>query len=64
VKITDNLEQRRTSKMFRLVRELIRPYRWQLVIILLAMMVETAISLAGPLIPSSYTPSLQLIGAE
>ena len=34
--------------MFRLIRELIRPYRWQLIIILLAMMVETAMSLAGP----------------
>jgi subfamily B ATP-binding cassette protein MsbA len=34
--------------MFRLVRGLIRPYRRQLVIILLAMMIETAISLAGP----------------
>src|SRR5215469_4748392 len=34
--------------MFRLVRELIRPYRWQLVIILLAMMIETAMSLAAP----------------
>jgi subfamily B ATP-binding cassette protein MsbA len=34
--------------VFRLIRELIRPYRWQLVIILLAMMVETAMSLAGP----------------
>jgi subfamily B ATP-binding cassette protein MsbA len=34
--------------MLRLLRELIRPYRWQLVTILLAMMVETAMSLAGP----------------
>ena len=34
--------------MFRLIRELIRPYRWQLVLILLAMLLETAASLAGP----------------
>ena len=34
--------------MFRLVRELIRPYRWQLAVILLAMLVETVASLAGP----------------
>lgn len=34
--------------MFRLVRELIRLYRWQLAVILLAMLVETAASLAGP----------------
>lgn len=34
--------------MIRLIRELIRPYRGQLVIILLAMLVETAMSLAGP----------------
>src|SRR5271165_1534634 len=34
--------------MFRLIRELIRPYRGQLAIILLAMLVETAMSLAGP----------------
>jgi len=34
--------------MFRLIRELIRPYRGQLLIILLAMLVETAMSLAGP----------------
>ena len=34
--------------MIRLIRELIRPYRGTLVIILLAMMVETAMSLATP----------------
>jgi ABC-type multidrug transport system fused ATPase/permease subunit len=34
--------------MVRLIRELIRPYRWILFIILLAMLVETAMSLAGP----------------
>jgi len=34
--------------MIRLIRELIRPYRGQLAIILLAMLVETAMSLAGP----------------
>ena len=34
--------------MFRLIRELIRPYRSQLVLILLAMLLETAASLAGP----------------
>jgi ABC-type multidrug transport system fused ATPase/permease subunit len=34
--------------MIRLIRELIRPYRGTLIIILLAMMVETAMSLAGP----------------
>src|SRR5271165_7159740 len=34
--------------MFRLIRELVRPYRGQLAIILLAMLVETAMSLAGP----------------
>jgi len=34
--------------MFRLIRDLIRPYRWQLVVILLAMLVETGASLAGP----------------
>ena len=34
--------------MFRLIRELIRPYRGTLLIILLAMMVETAMSLAAP----------------
>jgi len=34
--------------VFRLIRELIRPHRWQLVVILLAMLVETAMSLAGP----------------
>ena len=34
--------------MIRLIRELVRPYRGQLLIILLAMLVETAMSLAGP----------------
>ena len=34
--------------MFRLIRELIRPYRGQLLIILLAMLIETAMSLATP----------------
>ena len=34
--------------MVRLIRELIRPYRGSLVIILLAMLVETAMSLAAP----------------
>ena len=34
--------------MFRLIRQLIRPYRGQLLVILLAMLVETAMSLAGP----------------
>jgi ABC-type multidrug transport system fused ATPase/permease subunit len=34
--------------MVRLIRELIRPYRWILFVILLAMLVETAMSLAGP----------------
>ncbi|HME31361.1 MAG TPA: ABC transporter ATP-binding protein [Terriglobales bacterium] len=34
--------------MIRLIRELIRPYRGELAIILLAMLVETAMSLAGP----------------
>ncbi len=34
--------------MVRLIRQLIRPYRGQLIIILLAMLVETAMSLAGP----------------
>ncbi|HYX21345.1 MAG TPA: ABC transporter ATP-binding protein, partial [Thermoanaerobaculia bacterium] len=36
------------SGMTRLVRELLRPYRGWLVIILAAMLVETAMSLAGP----------------
>ncbi|HTY42527.1 MAG TPA: ABC transporter ATP-binding protein [Thermoanaerobaculia bacterium] len=36
------------SGMTRLVRDLLRPYRGWLVIILLAMLVETAMSLAGP----------------
>ena len=34
--------------MFRLIRQLVRPYRWQLSIILFAMLMETAASLAGP----------------
>ena len=34
--------------MFRFARNLIRPYRGTLVIILLAMLVETAMSLAAP----------------
>jgi ABC-type multidrug transport system fused ATPase/permease subunit len=34
--------------MTRLIRELIRPYRGTLLIILIAMLVETAVSLAGP----------------
>src|SRR5664280_1184978 len=34
--------------MIRLIRDLVRPYRGTLLIILLAMMVETAMSLAGP----------------
>ncbi|MGA2372406.1 MAG: ABC transporter ATP-binding protein [Candidatus Korobacteraceae bacterium] len=34
--------------MIRLIRELLRPYRGQLVVILLAMLVETASSLASP----------------
>jgi ABC-type multidrug transport system fused ATPase/permease subunit len=34
--------------MTRLIRELILPYRWILLIILLAMLAETAMSLAGP----------------
>ena len=36
------------SGMTRLIRELLRPYRGWLVIILVAMLVETAMSLAGP----------------
>jgi subfamily B ATP-binding cassette protein MsbA len=36
------------SGMTRLIKELLRPYRGWLVIILLAMLVETAMSLAGP----------------
>jgi subfamily B ATP-binding cassette protein MsbA len=34
--------------MVRLIRELVRPYRWTLATILLAMLVETVMSLAGP----------------
>ena len=34
--------------MIRLIRDLVRPYRGQLAIILFAMLVETAMSLAGP----------------
>jgi len=34
--------------MFRLIRELVRPYRFRLVIILIAMLFETAMSLATP----------------
>src|SRR5947209_15192433 len=34
--------------MTRLIRDLIRPYRWTLVIVFLAMVMETAMSLAGP----------------
>ena len=34
--------------MMRLVRELIRPYRWTLLVILAAMLMQTAMSLAGP----------------
>ena len=34
--------------MLRLIRELVRPYRGTLLIILLAMLVETAMSLATP----------------
>src|SRR5271167_4188356 len=36
------------AEMIRLIRELVRPYRGSLLIILLAMMVETATSLATP----------------
>ena len=36
------------THMLRLIRELIRPYRGTLLIILLAMLVETAMSLATP----------------
>jgi ABC-type multidrug transport system fused ATPase/permease subunit len=39
---------RSDSGMSRLIRELLRPYRGTLVIILLAMLVETLMSLAGP----------------
>jgi ABC-type multidrug transport system fused ATPase/permease subunit len=34
--------------MLRLVRELLRPYRWTLVVVLVAMVVETLMSLASP----------------
>ena len=34
--------------MFRLIRQLVRPYRGTLFVILLAMLVETAMSLAAP----------------
>jgi len=34
--------------MFRLIRNLIAPYRWILAMVFLAMLVETAMSLAGP----------------
>ncbi len=34
--------------MIRLIREFLKPYRWQLLIILLAMLVETGMSLASP----------------
>jgi hypothetical protein len=33
--------------MIRLVRDLVRPYRWTLAIILVCMLAETAMSLAG-----------------
>ena len=36
------------KQTFRLIRELVRPYRGQLFVILLAMFVKTAMSLAGP----------------
>jgi len=36
------------SRMIRLIRELVRPYRGSLLVILLAMLVETAMSLATP----------------
>jgi hypothetical protein len=39
--------------MFRLIRELVRPHRWQLVVVLLAMLLETAMSLAGPWPPEA-----------
>ncbi len=34
--------------MFRLIRNLITPYRWTLAIVFVAMLIETAMSLAGP----------------
>ena len=34
--------------MYRLIRDLIKPYRWTLLIVFVAMLVETAMSLAGP----------------
>ena len=34
--------------MFRLIRDLVRPYRWMLVAVFCAMIVETAMGLAGP----------------
>ena len=35
-------------RLFRLIRSLVRPYRGTLCVILLAMLVETAMSVAGP----------------
>ena len=37
-----------SGAMFRLIRNLIAPYRWTLAIVFVAMLVETAMSLAGP----------------
>ena len=34
--------------MLRLIRDLIAPYRWTLCIVFIAMVIETAMSLAGP----------------
>src|SRR5690349_15104831 len=35
-------------RVIRLIRELVRPYRWSLALIFSAMIVETLMSLAGP----------------
>ena len=41
-------DQRERGGMWRLIRDLIRPYRGTLLVILIAMVVETLMSLAGP----------------
>src|SRR5258708_11155596 len=37
-----------SGAMLRLIRDLITPYRWTLCIVFVAMVIETAMSLAGP----------------
>jgi subfamily B ATP-binding cassette protein MsbA len=46
--MADSLKKEDASKMLRLIRSLVRPYKMSLAVVLIAMLVETLMSLAAP----------------